>query len=69
MSKKSYEKLDELKEKDSVSGAQHFLCMKDSKLLLSGSQNFVLPVSGNDELCAKLQTLMLENLFEETEKE
>ena len=35
----------------------------------SGSQNFVLPQAGNDELCAKLQALMLENVFEETEKE
>ena len=42
---------------------------KDGKLLLSGSNNFVLPQAGNDELCAKLQTLMLENVFDETEKE
>ena len=46
----------------SVSGAQHFLAMKDGKQLLSGSQNFVLPLAGNDELYAKLQSLMLRKL-------
>ena len=49
---------------------KHFLAtIKDGKLLLSGSQNFGLPLAGNYELCAKLQTLLVENVFEETEKE
>ena len=50
-------------------GAQHFLAtIKDGKLLLSGSQNFVLPLAGNDEMCAKLQTLMFENYLLESTK-
>ena len=43
--------------------------MKDGKLLLSGYYNVVLPLTGNDEVCAKLKLhiLMLENSEEETE--
>ena len=37
-------------------------------MLLSGFQNSE-PPSGNDELCAKLQTLMLENVVEDTQEE
>ena len=56
--------------KESVSGSQHFFAnIKDVKVLLSGSQNFVLPLAENYVVCAKSQTLMLENVFEETEKE
>ena len=51
----------------SVSGEQDFVAtMKDRKLLLSVSRNYVLPLAANDEVCAKLQTLKLENLVEET---
>ena len=39
----------------SVSGEQHFVATtKDRKLLLSVSRNYVLPLAGNDEVCAKL---------------
>ena len=39
----------------SVSGEQDFVAtMKDRKLLLSVSRNYVLPLAGNDEVCAKL---------------
>ena len=37
-------------------------------MLLSGYQNSE-PLSGNDEVCAKLQTLMLKNEVEDTEEE
>ena len=40
----------------------------DGKFLLSGYQNSE-PPSGNDELCAKLQALILENVVEYTEEE
>ena len=57
------------KEKESVSGPQHFpAIMKDGKLLLSGSQNFVLPLFDNADLCAKWQVSMYENVFEELRK-
>ena len=41
---------------------------KDGQLLLSGYQNSEPPF-GNDEMCAKLQALMLENVVEDTEEE
>ena len=61
----SYEKLEDASKKASLNGAQHFVAtMKDGKLLLSGSENFVVSLAGDDDLCARLQTLMLENVVE-----
>ena len=61
----SYEKLEDASKKASLNGAQHFVAtMKDGKLMLSGSENFVVSLAGDDELCARLQTLMLENVVE-----
>ena len=61
----SYEKLEDASKKASLNGAQHFVAtMKDGKLLLSGSENFVVSLAGDDDLCARLQTLMLKNVVE-----
>ena len=57
----------EPKKNISVNGAQYFIArQKDGKLSILQTD---LPLSRNDELCAKLQTLMLENVVEEAAEE
>lgn len=66
----SYEKLEDASKKASLNGAQHFVAtIKDGKLLLSGSENFVVSLAEDDELCARLQTLMQEKLVESNGEE
>ena len=66
MSKESLDNLEKAGRKATSDGIQHLVVtMKDGKLELSGSYNFVLPLVDDQELCSKLESFMLENTVAE----
>ena len=67
MANEIYDKLDEFRKKLSVNVAQYLFATIAAEERVE--LRTVLPLVGNDELCALLQTLMLEIVVEKTEEE